>query len=383
MAENSAIEWCHHTFNPWIGCTKVGPGCDHCYAEILAASRLGVPWGPGAPRRRTQPSTWLLPRRWDRKAAALGIRQRVFCASLADVFDNEVSEGWRIELFQLIRETPNLDWLLVTKRIGNAQRMAEGAGEWPANVWLGATIVDQAEADRDVPKLLATNGPRFRFLSMEPLLGPVDLRAIRLPDSPDVACIDVKLDALLGCHLGRTPMVARIGVRLLPPMLAGLNWIIVGGESGAGARPMHPDWARSLRDQCAAAGVPFLFKQWGEWGRAQSVPSGTPGHYAIATRSDIAPDSWGGRVFEVDAYPRMFALFGGSVVRERLGKKAAGRLLDDVQHDGYPDSSGGEPEGAPLTESDAPTPTRAGVSAPKAAQSDHALAAAKPETPSS
>ena len=161
MAENSKIEWTDHTFNGWIGCTKVGPGCDHCYAEQLATTRLGVAWGAGAPRRRTAPSTWAQPRRWNNRAVKLGIRQRVFCSSLADVFDNEVPREWREDLFELIRTTPALDWLLVTKRIGNAIPMVRrdgaiagnGTRYLPDNVWLGATIVNQAEADRDIPKL--------------------------------------------------------------------------------------------------------------------------------------------------------------------------------------------------------------------------------------
>ncbi|MET4594774.1 MULTISPECIES: phage Gp37/Gp68 family protein [unclassified Sphingomonas] len=262
MAENSAIEWTNHTFNPWIGCTKVGPGCDHCYAEALAGSRLGVPWGPGAPRRRTGDANWKQPRRWNRRAAAAGARERVFCASLADVFDNEVDPAWRVDLFRLIVETPHLDWLLVTKRVGNASKMASAAGGWPANVWLGATIVDQAEADRDLPKLLAVDGPRFRFLSMEPLLEPVAFD---------------------------------------PCDLSALDWVIVGGESGPSARPMHPDWARSMRDQCAVAFVPFLFKQWGE-------------------------NAWAERV---EGDPSTLTAY-------RAGKKYAGRLLDGVTHDGLP-----------------------------------------------
>lgn len=128
MAENSAIEWCDHTFNPWIGCTKVGPGCDHCYAEHLMDTRYGrVQWGAGNPRSRTSAANWTLPEKWNRDAAAFmaarGRRQRVFCASLADVFDNEVINDWRVDLFRLIAATPNLDWLLLTKRIGNAKPM--------------------------------------------------------------------------------------------------------------------------------------------------------------------------------------------------------------------------------------------------------------------
>ncbi len=309
MAENSAIEWTDHTFNPWIGCCKVGPGCDHCYAEMLAATRLKVAWGAGAPRRLTAVSTWNLPRRWDRKAAAAGIRQRVFCASLADVFDNEVDPAWRADLFTLIRETPNLDWLLVTKRIGNAAKMAGVAGGWPENVWLGATIVNQEEADRDIAKLLATSGPRFRFLSMEPLLGPVDLRTVVLPGTQPG-----QFNALTG-DVAFTSLIDRAGVIYTGPLQTpSLDWIIVGGESGAGARPMHPDWVRSLRDQCSAAAVPFLFKQWGEW--------------RLATHLCPKVD----QKFVMDRDPRAFDGAIGAIV----GKKAAGRLLDGITHDGAP-----------------------------------------------
>jgi len=296
MAENSAIEWTNHTFNPWIGCTKLGPGCDHYYAEALAGSRLGVPWGPGAPRRRTGDANWKQPRRWNRRAAAAGARERVFCASLADVFDNEVDLAWRADLFQLIFETPHLDWLLVTKRVGNASKMASAAGGWPANVWLGATIVDQAEADRDVPKLLAISGPRFRFLSMEPLLGPVDLRKIVLPGTRPG-----QFNALTG-DVAFTSLIEGGDQMLMGPLQTpALDWIIVGGESGPSARPMHPDWARGIRDQCAATGTPMLFKQWGE-------------------------NAWTERV---EGDPSTLTAY-------RAGKKYAGRLLDGVTHDGLP-----------------------------------------------
>ncbi len=296
MAENSAIEWTNHTFNPWIGCTKVGPGCDHCYAEALAGSRLGVPWGFGAPRRRTSDANWKQPRRWNRRAAAASARERVFCASLADVFDNEVDPAWRADLFRLIRETPQLDWLLVTKRVGNASKMASAVGGWPANVWLGATIVDQAEADRDVPKLLAISGPRFRFLSMEPLLGPVDLRKVVLPGTQPG-----QFNALTG-DVAFTSLVESGDQVLMGPLQTpALDWIIVGGESGPSARPMHPDWARGIRDQCAATGTPMLFKQWGE-------------------------NAWTERV---EGDPSTLTAY-------RAGKKYAGRLLDGVTHDGLP-----------------------------------------------
>ena len=251
--ENSKIEWTDHTFNPWIGCTKISPGCDHCYAEALSRARLGVEWGTGSPRRRTTPANWAKVRAWDRKAAQTGDRPKVFCASLADVFDNEVPAAWRAELFDLIRPTPNLDWLLLTKRIGNAAAMLP-AGYVLGNVWLGATIVNQAEANRDIPKLLATPAYR-RFLSMEPLLGPVDLTWITFPnDRGGEECYNA-----LSTYLPEGETFSD------GSCTATVDWVIVGGESGPGARPMHPDWARSLRDQCQAAGVPFFFKQWGEW----------------------------------------------------------------------------------------------------------------------
>ena len=303
MAENSKIEWTDHTFNPWEGCQKVGPGCDHCYAETRNARFAGgqaVNWGPGAPRRRTSAANWRKPLAWNAAHAEFqaqhGRRQRVFCASLADVFDNAVDPTWREDLFSLIEATPNLDWLLLTKRIGNVWNMLPVPFDFDRlypNVWIGATIVNQAEADRDIPKLLEVPA-RVRFLSMEPLLGPVDLGA---------AC------RRAGLHLGEA-----------------LDWVIVGGESGAGARPMNPLWVSSILDQCRKAGVPFLFKQWGEWGRAQPQPSGQPGRYALAPR-----EGWFGAnapmPTAVDQYPRQFLAIGSDIL-ERVGKTAAGRLLD-------------------------------------------------------
>ncbi|SPD47493.1 phage Gp37/Gp68 family protein [Cupriavidus neocaledonicus] len=309
MSENSKIEWTDHTFNPWEGCQKVGPGCDHCYAETRNARFAGgtaINWGPGAPRRRTSAANWRKPLAWNANHNAFfaehGRRQRVFCASLADVFDNAVDPAWRADLFDLIYATPNLDWLLLTKRIGNVNGMLVGPGmpgRLPSNVWLGATIVNQVEADRDIPKLLATPAA-VRFLSMEPLLGPVDL------DRHLWKCCGNPIPGHPGDGWMQPPD---------PPECCGdrepvdlLHWVIVGGESGPGARPMHPGWARSLRDQCAAAGVPFLFKQWGEW-----LGAGQDGDH------DHVP-------LELNA----------SDVPVRVGKKAAGRLLDGAQHDGFP-----------------------------------------------
>lgn len=213
MSATTAIQWADATFNPWAGCTRVSPACDNCYAAASPAARfLGVQWGAGEPRRLS--SDWTLPRRLQRKAERTGVRPRLFCASLADIFDNEVPDEWRGRLFAEVAATPNVNWLLLTKRVGNAPAVL------PRNVWLGATVVTQREVERDVPKLLARDAT-VRFLSCEPMLEPLNLR----------------------------------------PYLHGLHWVVCGGESGPKHRAMPLGWARNLREQCAAAGVPYFFKQ--------------------------------------------------------------------------------------------------------------------------
>jgi protein gp37 len=319
MSANTKIEWADHTFNPWIGCTKVGPGCDNCYAKADFEDRKHrVTWGAGQARSRTK--TWGDPVRWNKQADAFfaehGRRQRVFCASLADVFDNEVPQAWRDDLFRLISETPNLDWLLLTKRIGNAidmigdallqePRLKAGecrAASWPwPNVWLGATICIQEEADRDIPKLLAVPAAK-RFLSMEPLLGSISFEGMWVPHTNPA---------------------------MHENMLEALDWIIVGGESGPNARPMHPDWVRSLRDQCQAAGVAFLFKQWGEHDLSYDRDRDDP-DYQCCNKMHKLPGRWinltGGHGFN-----------GARVhYAHKVGKKAAGRLLDGRECNGVP-----------------------------------------------
>ncbi len=232
MAENSKIEWTDHTFNPWVGCTKVSPACDHCYAEGWA-KRTGHPELWTGERRLTSEANWKQPIKWNRAAAAAGARHRVFCASLADVFDNQVPTHWRWELWQLIAHTPALDWLLLTKRPQNIAKMLPQVWPWPMpNVWLGTTVENQEEANRRIPALLAVPA-RVRFLSCEPLLGPVSLSVTWLS----------------------------VPVGDGPERMDGIDWVIAGGESGGGARMMAPIWAASLRDQCAGAGVAFFMKQ--------------------------------------------------------------------------------------------------------------------------
>lgn len=258
MSEISNIAWTRSTFNPWIGCTKIGPGCDGCYAEALDhRMKFGgaTHWGAGVQRYRTSESNWKKPLEWNKKAASDG-PWRVFCASLADVFDNEVPQQWRSELFSLILSTPYLSWLLVTKRIGNAPSMAPFWSEYgfPANVRLLITVVNQEEADRDIPKLLAL--PCSNGLSMEPLLGPVDLSPWLCDGIPSKEQID-----------------GERGAHYLRHGAPRLDWMIVGGESaqaGHPARPFNLGWARSTVEQCKVAGAPVFIKQLGRYPMPES-----------------------------------------------------------------------------------------------------------------
>ena len=316
MAEITTIEWTDATFNPWWGCQKVSPACDHCYAERDAArfAPNRVLWGVGAERRTFGDAHWQQPLKWARqsfvecmacrwrgvapkpttgKAAGFDrdpgpmrlcpacsepllkeARRRVFCASMSDWLDLDAPLDEFVRLLDTIRRTPELDWLLLSKRIGNwRKRMEESFGQitnpelatwvsrWlngfpPSNVWLGATVIDQTEADRDVPKLLATPA-RVRFLSIEPMLGPVDLgRFIGACERPEDDPQPIEHCERCGCVWNRDePHECPPGFGPRP------DWVICGGESGPHARPMHPDWARSLKQQCQAAGVPFFMKQ--------------------------------------------------------------------------------------------------------------------------
>ena len=223
MGAVTKIAWCDHTFNPWWGCTQVSPLCDHCYAMMLDIRWFkGTHWGPRAPRRHFGEAHWREPLKWDHLARAEGRRHRVFCASMADVFDNEADQATRERLWLVIRQTPNLNWILLTKRIGNAPDMLPGDwGEGYPNVWL-LVSVDQAALERDAPKLLAISAV-VHGLSIEPQLAPVHL----------------------GASAGR------------------LQWVINGGESGVGARPFHLEWARSLVAECRSAGTAIYMQKLG------------------------------------------------------------------------------------------------------------------------
>lgn len=361
MAENTAISWCDHTINFWWGCEKVSQACANCYAEALDArfhpadgavrcdkwgnfSEERPHWGHDAPRLERVDAAEEEALRYERRAVKEGRRFRVFTNSMSDFFeDRRDLDAARLEALETIWSTPHLDWLILTKRpekilslLGRAQKMAHEealtprlaenaltewlgwwlAGKAPANVWLGTTVEDQERSDQRIPALLGVPAA-VRFLSCEPLLGTVDLR-------------------LEDCWLGYTPTKQL------------LHWVICGGESGRKARPMHPDWARGLRDQCAAAGVPFHFKQWGEWGStAQRMDTGEAvfrvfrdyEHWCSKgptwmRKGDTIMDASGKQCFcggDIRDGSAPFTALG------KVGKKAAGRLLDGVEHNAFPE----------------------------------------------
>lgn len=305
--KDTKISWCDHTFNPWIGCTKVSPACDNCYAEQIASRFKMAAWG-NHKRVLTSEKYWEQPLRWNKQSKSKHnawsrfkeqypglsdeqliskgfikpVKPKVFCGSMCDIFDNSVPFAWRLHLFTLIQNTPYLDWQLLTKRIGNSQKMLDDImrfhkiNEPLDNVWLGITICNQKEADRDIPKLLNIPVTK-RFLSIEPMLGAIDISAY----------------------------------------IKNIDWVIVGGESGRKARPMHPDWVRGVRDQCCEACIPFFFKQWGEWlDRDDIHKRGMIPHYETAVHEFSNKDN----------YSVMF----------RIGTKKSGCLLDGIEYKEVP-----------------------------------------------
>lgn len=317
MAANTAIEWADHTFNPWIGCTRISAACDNCYAADMSHRYGWARFEAGAPRHLTSAAYWRQPMRWHRAAIANGVRPKVFCASLADVFDVEVTV-WRHALFDLIAATTQLDWLVLTKRPHLAGKFFAEWGPCPRNVWLGTTVENQAMADLRIPQLLAIDAAKH-FVSIEPMLGPIDL-APYLTRHDDGACPVSDPSCTSGegeCHDACERPEA-------------LSWVIAGGESGRKARPSHPAWFRALRDQCAMAGVPFFFKQWGEWHpAADHDPETCPYESTHAIHID------GDREFRpLEAF--MTAHRNGWVGVCQVGKKRAGALLDGREHREFP-----------------------------------------------
>lgn len=284
MGFKTGIEWADHTHNFWVGCTKISAACDNCYAESWA-KRAGTPELWQGERRLTSAKNRAEPRRWDRQAAKAGVRRRVFCASLADVFDNQVPVEWRTDLWALIDSTPSLDWMLLTKRPQNIAKMVpDDWGQGRPNVWLGTTTEDQKAFDQR-HKHLQSVPAVVHFLSCEPLLSGINMAE---------------------------------GLAYSWPERHKINWVIGGGESGPHARPTHPLWRSALRDQCAMASCPtaFLWKQNGEF---------------LPTCDDEGQISYGGDTrfgFDLDTPSEAWVY--------RVGKKQAGRMLDGREHTEFP-----------------------------------------------
>ena len=397
MAGDTAIEWADATWNPIVGCEIVSPGCKHCYAmgqaariERMAAgagrtthyagttmaSKAGPVWtgkvALSPERALTAPLRWTKPR-------------RIFVNSMGDLFAEGVPDAWVNRVFAVMALAPQHTFIVLTKRAGRMRawfeerwqvparpavridagltvpaqqtsshgrdeevfqacgdfldtkvaRFWDAAGNmrWPGwplpNVWLGVTAEDQARADERIPQLLETPAVK-RIVSVEPMIGPVDLKRVQVP-------IGGVLSALSGVWASYP--LGQIGSR--PVVFTGdrpaLDWVIVGGESGGGpnVRPMHPTWARQVRDDCAAAGVPFFFKQWGEWSPGISAPSEAPGVFAYGDYEDEPQPR---PLTIVDRSPRQFTLFGARTRMTRVGKRVAGGLLDGRQHHAWPET---------------------------------------------
>jgi protein gp37 len=292
MAKITKIEWCDHTWNLVHGCTKISPACSNCYAETISKRYGHKIWGKDSNRLTFGSKYWQQPLSWNKKSLKDGMRRKVFCSSMADIFeDHPTVNQERLKLWPLIKSTEGLDWLLLTKRAENIKWMLPS--DWNdgyPNVWLGVTAETEEYVSERIPLLQQVNAV-VRFVSAEPLLGPINLE-------PYLNSKVIKLETCDGA----------ISSAYYPA----IDWIIAGGESGPKARPTHPDWIRSLRSQCIKSNIPFFFKQWGTW---------SP--YAPMKRSVKV------HVFEptsVSKYQQMF----------RAGKKQSGRLLDGRTWEQYP-----------------------------------------------
>lgn len=407
MKKLTSIQWTDRTFNGWTGCTKISDGCKHCYAEAWsrrAGPKVGQ-WGAGARRVRTTDRNWALPKRWNQEAwvecATCGwrgdvnarsevrsrpgvnehcpqcmncewnaTRQRVFTGSLSDWLDNEVPIEWLLDLLELVRCTPRLDWLFVTKRIGAWRRRIEEAlnlcrkrieaigetcdarpsdtliwlqkwldGAAPENVWMGITVCNQLEADRDILKLLAVHA-RIRFLSVEPMLSAIDLESVAGSryGHGSVNSLSGQVLDFVGANENGREMFQQ-GPQVLPK----IDWVICGGESGPWARPIHPDWERTLRDQCLRSGVPFLLKQHGEY--AYSPIDYEAGGNVLAV--DQEGNSWALSIQPGDILRKApgrsdwtpyhgLLPIKGLVEYRKVGKTRSGRILDGVVHHDFP-----------------------------------------------
>ncbi len=332
MGDKTPIEWTDATWNPTIGCTKISAGCKNCYFMTMHERRhrawLGGTW-PDAPRQYHVPATvlQLMPDRLDQPLRWAKPR-RIFVNSLSDLFHEDIPEAFIDSVFGIMILARRHTFQILTKRPERMRRyilrlegvVKEAGGEWPLpNVWLGTSVEDQAAANLRIPELLATPAA-VRFLSCEPLLGGLYLDPW-LP--PKITAGGLSAEML---EIRETTEAIAADLRKREAETGLLHWVIAGGESGPGVRPMHPDWARALRDQCATAGVPFFFKQWGEWAPHDQPP--IRGEYNGAGVF-LKPNGRFG--MQLDWWD------GNAAAMNKVGKKKAGRVLDGRTHDGMPD----------------------------------------------
>lgn len=345
MADGTHIEWTDATWNVVNGCSVTSPGCSNCYAMKLAGTRLrNHPSRAGLTIETKAGPVWTGETRFNEAVLTDPLRwhrpRRVFVCAHGDLFHESVPDEWIDRVFAVMALAPQHQFQVLTKRSARMREYMTGltraativpaavlqipqvgkdmmvaTADWPLpNVWLGVSVEDQARANERIPDLLATPAA-VRWLSCEPLLGPVDLTRLQPEGSTWIDCLEGRE------HIGPAVVIAER-----------IDWIVAGGESGAGARPMHPEWARSLRDQCAAAGVPFFFKQWGEWEVSLDRERDDPDWRADYSNNyvDHGKSRWlnleGGRGFHGERF----------VVMRRMGKKSTGRLLDGALHDGMP-----------------------------------------------
>jgi protein gp37 len=370
MADNTHIEWTEATWNPITGCSVTSPGCTNCYAMQLAGTRLADhPSRAGLTREVNGNHVWTGEVRFNEQWLDQPLRWKrprmIFVCAHGDLFHESVPDAWIDRVFAVMALAPQHTFQVLTKRaarmreylaracgrigdqamllrktdllvgkglgpngLGPLPHIEPGREWWPLpNVWLGVSVEDQQRADERIPDLLATPAA-VRWISAEPLLGPVNLNSIH--EVFDDGCLHTWESALDGKRF--SPWVGDDEDPMIPGFPK-LDWVVAGGESGKGARPMHPDWARSLRDQCAAADVPFFFKQWGEWELALDREKDDPDWRADYSNNyvDHGKSRWlnieGGRGFHGERF----------VVMRQVGKKRAGRLLDGVEHNGMPE----------------------------------------------
>lgn len=372
MGDKTGIQWTDATWNPIVGCSIVSPACTNCYAMAQAARIQRMAAGAGresyydlTTKEVNGKPVWTgvlkqapehiltLPLRWKKP-------RRIFVNSMSDLFHESVPDEWLDRVFAVMQRARRHTFQLLTKRpqrmreyLSKLSQIADGENpdwfgrgfcwpigpkesreEWPfKNICLGVTAEDQPRADERIPDLLATPAA-VRFVSVEPMLGPINLKFIRQPNMGAgpfwLDALDIERAGWFQDEAATQPMDDVLARDELPC----LDWVICGGESGPGARPMHPDWARSLRDQCAAAGVPFFFKQWGEWtafiDRDRDDPDWRSDFYRLVgqSRAHQFLNIAGGQGFHGDRLH----------VMQRVGKKLAGRLLDGREHNEFPEA---------------------------------------------